>query len=64
MGRESRIILLSGKPLLLSRCHDATVIDERSCAIVIEGRNAQDLHDYVLAKASPNLERHLKTRRK
>ena len=41
-AREARVVFPSGEALLLGGGHDAPVVDERSRAVVIEGRDTED----------------------
>ncbi len=42
--REALIVLLAGEALLLRGGDDASVLDQRGRAVVVEGRNADDAH--------------------
>ena len=42
--REPRVMLLPGETLFLCRCDDVAIDHESGRAVVIEGRNAQNIH--------------------
>jgi hypothetical protein len=44
MGGETSVVLLAGETLLLGRGDDASLLDQRRRAVVIEGRNAENAH--------------------
>ena len=45
-----RIMLLAGKALFLSGCHNDAVLDQRCRAVVVERRNAKDDHGCRLSE--------------
>ena len=44
MPRKSGVVLLAGEALLLRGRDDASVLDQRRRAVVVERRNSEDAH--------------------
>jgi hypothetical protein len=49
--RKPRIVLLAGEALLLGGCDNATVLDQRGRAVVVEGRDPEDAQGVPLRTA-------------